>query len=229
MDVTLWAFDKKRNSTKQPETAGTKMQGELKQNFTLTGLEVTFNFGKQLYAPVFNYCHIPNLRRYYFITDWYYNAGLWVAVCAVDVLATYKTQIGVSRQYVIRAYSKYDASIVDTAYLTKARGILRNNATLTPTQFWGADAWGNNGTVVIGVVGANQSSAGAVCFRVFHGRTFPQVRFPRNCKKHLLTLRNISYPVDGSLSCSADFPKVLQLLLLRWDGGHLTLPGQRVF
>lgn len=177
MDVTLWAFDKKRNSTKQPETAGTKMQGELKQNFTLTGLEVTFNFGKQLFAPVYNYCHIPNLRRYYFITDWYYNAGLWVAVCAVDVLATYKTQIGVSRQYVKRAYSKYDSSIIDTAYLTKARGILRNNATLTPTQFWGADAWGNNGTVVIGVVGANQSSAGAVTYYAMAMSTFGAFMF----------------------------------------------------
>lgn len=172
MDITLWAFDKKRNSTKQPTTTGTTLQGELKQNFTLSGLEITFNLGRQIYTPTYNYCHVPNLRRYYFITDWYFNAGLWVAVCAVDVLATYKTEIGNSRQYVTRAYSSYDASIIDTAYLTKADGILRNNGFLTPTAFWGADAWGSDGTIVVGCVGANNGAIGAVTYYAMQMSTF---------------------------------------------------------
>lgn len=140
------------------------MTGELKEDFTLTGLEVTFNLGALLNTPTFNYCYIPNLRRYYFITDWYYTKGLWVAVCAVDVLATYKTEIGNSRQYVTRAYSSYDPDIIDTAYITTCDNIIRNNDSITSTTFWGASAWGNNGTVVIGTIGANSGAVGPVSY-----------------------------------------------------------------
>lgn len=172
MQIELWSFDKKRNSTKIPPVSGTMLNGELKQNFTLTGLEITFNLGKQIYAPTYNYCHIPNLRRYYFVTDWYYNAGLWVAVCAVDVLGTYKTEIGNSYQYVTRANSSYDPSIIDTAYLTKGNGILRMRDILSPDTFWGASAWSNDGTVVIGTVGANGASIGAVTYYAMQMSTF---------------------------------------------------------
>lgn len=172
MQIELWSFDKKRNSTRIPPISGTTLSGELKQNFTLTGLEITFNLGKQIYAPTYNYCHIPNLRRYYFITDWYYNAGLWVAVCAVDVLGTYKTEIGNSYQYVTRANSSYDSSIIDTAYLTKGNGILRMRDILSPDTFWGASAWGNDGTVVIGTVGANGAAIGAVTYYAMQMSTF---------------------------------------------------------
>lgn len=164
MNIQLWSFDKKRNSTKRPTGAGATMTGELKEDFTLTGLEVTFNLGALLNTPTFNYCYIPNLRRYYFITDWYYTKGLWVAVCAVDVLATYKTEIGNSRQYVTRAYSSYDPDIIDTAYITTCDNIIRNNDSMTSTTFWGASAWGNNGTVVIGTIGANSGAVGPVSY-----------------------------------------------------------------
>lgn len=172
MDIRLWSFDKKRNSTKLPPIEGTLVQGELKQNFIVTGLEVTFNFGKEIYAPGYNYCYIHNLRRYYFITDWYYNSGLWVAVCAVDVLASYKLQIGNSIEYVTRAYSSYDASIIDTAYLTKGDGITRDSNFLTPALFWGADAWGSDGTIVVGCVGANNGAIGAVTYYAMQMSTF---------------------------------------------------------
>lgn len=172
MQAELWSFDKKRNSTKLPPIAGTQLDGQIKHDFSVTGLEMTFNFGAQLYAPTYNYIHIPNLRRYYFITDWYYTAGLWVAVCAVDVLATYKTEIGNSMQYVERAYSDYDPTIIDTAYLTKGEPVYRMNGLLAPNLFWGASAWGNNGTVVIGVVGANAGAIGAVTYYAMQMSTF---------------------------------------------------------
>lgn len=164
VNCQLWAFDKKKNSTKLPTGAGTAFTGELKEGFAVTELEICFNFGAVVNAPVYNYVHINELRRYYFIMEWYYSGGLWYAVCAVDVLATYKTEIGNSTQYVTRAYSNYDPNILDSAYLTKADNITRMNATLTPTDFWGASAWGNNGTVVIGVVGGDASAIGAVTY-----------------------------------------------------------------
>ena len=172
IECELWSFDKKKNSTKTPPVSGYKQAGELKQNFTITSLEITFNLGNTTYPPTFNYCKIKELRRYYFITNWYYNAGLWVAVCAVDVLATYKTEIGNSRQYVTRAYSNYDPNIIDTAYLTKADNLIRMYDVVTPSTFWGASAWGNNGMVVCGIVGANASSLGAVTYYAMAMSTF---------------------------------------------------------
>lgn len=164
IDLYLWSFDKKRNSTKLPTTTGDKYEGELKQNFSLIGLEVTLNMGQVLYTPTYNYAYIPNLRRYYFITDWVYTAGLWVAVLAVDVLATYKTEIGNSKQYVTRAYSSYDPNIIDTAYPTKADGLVRTSNSLTPSTFWGASVTGTQGLIVLGVIGSSASSIGAVTY-----------------------------------------------------------------
>lgn len=172
MNIQLWSFDKKKNSTKVPPVSGYTVSGELKAPFTLTGPEITFNLGAQTYAPTYNYCYIPNLRRYYFITDWHYDSGLWIAVCVVDVLASYKTEIGNSRQYVERAYSKYDASLIDSAYLTKGENIERFNSFVSSTNFWGASAFGNNGTIVIGVVGSSSFSTGAVTYYAMSQATF---------------------------------------------------------
>ena len=172
MNITLWSFDKKKNSTKIPSASGNTLSGELKTPFTLTGLEIKFNFGKQNYAPTFNYCYVPNLRRYYFITDWYYEGGLWIAVCAVDVLASFKTEIGNSRQYVERSYSNYNASIIDTAYLTRGDDITRLYGVITANTFWGASAWGNSGTIVLGVVGSSSYSTGAVTYYAMSQATF---------------------------------------------------------
>ena len=173
MTILLWSFDKKKNSTSIPPAGtGAIFAGELKKNFTITELDITFNFGDVDFAPTYNYCFAPNLRRYYFITNWIYQAGLWVAHCVVDVLGTYKTEIGNSQQYVERAYSNYNPNILDTAYITRADDLLRMYGTITPSTFWGASAWGNNGTIVIGVVGASSYSTGAVTYYAMSQATF---------------------------------------------------------
>lgn len=172
MNITLWSFDKKKNSTKIPSVGGAVFAGELKQNFSITELDVTYNFGTVLAAPTYNYCYIPSLRRYYFITNWMYNSGLWVSHCVVDVLGSYKTEIGNSQQYVERAYSTYNPNILDTAYITTADNVLRMYGTIVPSDFWGASAWGNNGTVVVGVVGASAYATGAVTYYAMSQNTF---------------------------------------------------------
>lgn len=172
MNITLWSFDKKKNSTKIPSTAGNVVSGELKDPFAITELSIKFNFGQLYNAPTYNYCYIPNLRRYYFIINWLYDSGLWIAVCAVDVLASFKTDIGNSRQFVERSYSKYNADIIDTAYLTRSNDIVRMYDLLTTSTFWGASALGNNGTVVIGVVGSSSSNTGAVTYYAMSQSTF---------------------------------------------------------
>lgn len=168
----LWAFDKKKNSTKQPTDSGTAYTGEIKEGFSVSELAICFNFGQTINAPIYNYMHIDELRRYYFIMDWKFAGGFWYATCAVDVLASFKTEIGNSMQYVTRAYSNYNPNILDSAYITEADNLIRLYDLLTPANFWGADAWGNNGTVVIGVIGSNASSVGAVTYYAMQLSTF---------------------------------------------------------
>lgn len=161
--VALWSLDKRRNSTKQPNTVGAYFEGELKSAFSVSGFEMKFNLTDQLVAPTYNYCYIESFRRYYFITDWYYDSGFWYAVLAVDVLASYKQEIGGTSQFISRAYSNYNPLIIDASYPTTGT-VTRSSDSLTPAEFWGASPTGANGLIVIGVVGASASGIGAVTY-----------------------------------------------------------------
>lgn len=172
MNIQLWSFDKKKNSTKVPPTSGANFTGNLKEPFSVSELTISFNFPNQTFSPTYNYAFIPNLRRYYFITDWAYNGGLWYAACVCDVLGSYRIEIGSSRQYVERAYSNYNPNLIDTAYMTRSEDIARLNGVLTSTTFWGGSAWGNNGTIVLGVVGSSSLSTGAVTYYAMAQTTF---------------------------------------------------------
>lgn len=201
IDLYLWSFDKKRNSTKIPVTDGDHFEGELKQTFTIIGLEVKLDLGHFLVAPTYNYAYIPSLRRYYFITDWVYSGGLWTAVMAADVLASFKTEIGNSYQYVTRAYSSYNPNIIDSAYPTRADTISRSNDSISPASFWGASVTGAEGLIVIGCVGSSTSSIGAV---TYYGLTMANFRAFINSMLSSPNWMNIS---AGEIS--ADLQKAL--------------------
>lgn len=171
VNLELWAFDKRVNSTKLPTTgSGAAFIGELKEPFAVTELTVSLNLGAQLVAPIYNYARVEELHRYYFITDWAYTGGLWYAHLAVDVLGTYKDEIGSSRQYVTRSASDFDANLIDSAYITKPSNIYRLYSLVTPRDFYGADVYGTQGLVVLGVIGSSSGAVGAV---TYYAMSFP--------------------------------------------------------
>ena len=68
----------------------------------------------------FNYAKIEDFNRYYFIENWTYSGnGFWSASMRVDVLASYKEQIGLSMQYVLRSASRGDNTVADSIYAVK--------------------------------------------------------------------------------------------------------------
>ena len=69
---------------------------------------------------LFNYCYVEDFGRWYFIRNVTYELGTWQFDLEIDVLATYKTAIGSSTQYVLRSASEFDGDIIDSAYPTKA-------------------------------------------------------------------------------------------------------------
>lgn len=169
--INLYQIKKRLNSTRVPTLPGTPVLGELKQDFTLTGMTVRFQFSSPDDVPAYNYAYIPTLSRYYFITDWYYTRGFWNAALAVDVLASNRDDILNSTQYVARSTSHFDSALIDTAY--PATGAAQHDSKgLSPASFWGADASGNNGTIVLGVICSDSDSIGAVTYYAMSMATF---------------------------------------------------------
>lgn len=117
MNITLYSFTKRKNSTKLP-TGGTTYTGTLKDNTSVVAPSITFSFSS---FPAYNYAYIQEFSRYYWITDkTQVSNNIWVLSFKVDVLASYKTEIGSSSKYILRSASAYDGNITDIKYPTKA-------------------------------------------------------------------------------------------------------------
>ena len=165
--VSLYNFTKKRNSTARPTTPVITETGEIKEDFTPLNFEMTFSFSDNGRIPVYNYAYVPNFSRYYYITDWVYVAGLWRGAFTVDVLATYKSDILASNQFVARCASEKQTGLPDTAYPTiggSNRG-LSGDVTVNQSSFWGADF--EDGTFVVGILGNTNRNIGCVTYYAF--------------------------------------------------------------
>lgn len=154
--VILYSFSKKENSTAIPSGGGTAFNCVLKHESSIIEPTISLDIGTDN-APVYNYAYIPAYNRYYFITEWtWIDNRLWSADMKVDVLATYKSEIGSSSLYVVRCASAYDGTVVDdlypiTADVTEARSLLSMNKSVTGSYvvgFFGADG-GTTGMINI--------------------------------------------------------------------------------
>lgn len=122
LNVILYNFNKKENSTKRPTNlTGSTFPCLIKDiDSILTPVIELDETAANSSIPLFNYAFIPSFRRYYFIDDISFSLGTWSISMHVDVLATYAADIFNSRQYVARSATEFDLTIPDTAYLTKA-------------------------------------------------------------------------------------------------------------
>lgn len=112
--VTLWTFTKKVDSTAQPSGTGTDFSCNILTPADITAPLVEITASADLTA--YNYAYISNFHRYYWIEGISFDKGIWILSLAVDVLATYKTQIGAQSLYVLRAASSYDGDVSDNYY-----------------------------------------------------------------------------------------------------------------
>lgn len=117
--VNFYTFTKRENSTAQPSGSGTSLSCEIRYTSSILTPEL------QLTSPInnpsnLNYAYILTFGRYYWVTDWSYDRGFWYCRLTVDVLATYKSQIGSSSQYVVRSASAYNQYLNDAIYPTRS-------------------------------------------------------------------------------------------------------------
>lgn len=150
MSITakFYTFSKRENSTKQP-TGGAQYNILLKDDCSITNPVITLSGAN---PRQYNYAYIQDFGRYYFVNDWVCNHnGLWTAHLSVDVLATYKTDIGASTEYVLRSASQFDGDIIDSLYPTKPAITETRTSTVRPFTVGTSQ---NPGTMsfVIGVI-----------------------------------------------------------------------------
>ena len=127
MDIIVYSgFSKPINSTKQP-SGGQTISVFLKHPtsvvnpvFRITGFDTSWNY-------------IQWGNRYYYVRDIVIMTETQAEyICEIDVLATYKTTIGASSQYVVRAASAYNGAINDALYpMTAVRTMQKTNPTVS--------------------------------------------------------------------------------------------------
>lgn len=157
MTITLYSFIKRENSTARP-SAGTSFDGQIRFDCTIVSPSVVFSAQN---LSGYNYAYIPAFSRWYFIRNWSFSDGLWIAEMECDTLATYRDQIGASEQYIIRSSAEYDTYITDTYYPAKTdKTVITEESYQQP---WYPKV--NSDSYVVGIVGDNtKNGTGAVSY-----------------------------------------------------------------
>ena len=146
--VQLYTLSKRDNSTKQPTGTPAEYDCILKDGCSIFTPAIKLDLGLATDPSIYNYAYIPAFGRYYFIEDWFFTDRLWIANMRVDVLATYKTQIGNSSLYVMRAAGAHNGDIIDTLYPAKTGCSYASDTKSNPWQ---------SSCFIVGVVSADAS------------------------------------------------------------------------
>lgn len=165
MTIKTWSsYNKRRNSTAAPASAGTTHTVTLKRPTSI----IHPVFVLDTYSLSDNYLQWGS--RYYFIDDIILlNNDLAEYHCTVDALSSWKTAIGNSSEFVARSAITYDGILPDTFYP------VQNGCTYSDDQFDVSSQMEKvNGTFVIGVVGPTPAS-GSIGYYALSASTFSQL------------------------------------------------------
>lgn len=152
LSVTVYKFPKKINSTKLPEIGTPQYTFDmtlLKDSCDMFAPTLQWNQGLTSFPFVPNYVYIPLFERYYFINSVTWKDGIWTFQCVVDVLASFKTQIGQQSLYVLRSASSYDTKILDTTYIATSQTTFDINQLSSPWETTDLES----GKYIVGVAG----------------------------------------------------------------------------
>ena len=164
--VSLWRITKKENSTYRPTGNAAIYQCVSNAGFDILSPDIPLNIGLTENPTAWNYAYIAAFNRFYFVTDWRVQNGMWWCSLKCDVLASWRDEIGGQVLYVDRSAAEFDGDIVDTTY----PGTADFSVTSVPFILTDSDqhAWKTNGaysdgTFIMGVIG----KGGAVNFWAF--------------------------------------------------------------
>lgn len=120
MLVRFWTFSKEVNSTARPSTSSVEasITGTLRENCSIASPVIGFTAGAVADFARYTYAQIGIFGgRYYFVDNWTWADGLWIASMRIDPLASFRNEIRASSQYVTRSASYFpNNGIMDSAY-----------------------------------------------------------------------------------------------------------------
>ena len=178
MQIMLYKFSKRPNSTMQPEpgSAQKTLECYIKDECSFLSPVLRFNTGvltSGTFSPsAYNYAMIPYWQRYYYIMDWQWVNGAWEAYLKVDPMASFKTEIGNTSAYVVRCAdaNHFDGNIIDTFYPTTVQTLLSHISFNPP--------WYNriiqNGCFVVGIINNDATTyrMGSVVYYAMYNTEF---------------------------------------------------------
>ena len=177
--IYLHKYSKRVNSTANPGPGGIigsiYTQIELKDATNLYTPTLIFKTGNwtssgDIKNPMeYNYCYIPDFKRYYFIRTWSWILGRWECSLEIDVLGSHKSAIGDTTAYVLRSASEYNSYLIDTKYPTKSTMGTQSQAQAT---IWRTNFYSNtvlDGYFVLGIVNKDSSAIGATAYYAADG------------------------------------------------------------
>lgn len=175
--VNFYTFAKRKNSTKRPTGSPTTYNCVLKEGCSIIAPIIGLDIGLTANPNQYNYAHISAFGRYYYVSDWAWENRLWWATLAVDVLATYRTQIDNTTEYVVRtSVGNYvDGSIPDTMY--PAKSVLQTNLSFADSSLlpmWATNY--NDGCYVVGIINNDKYSIGAVSYYLLLPNGFKELK-----------------------------------------------------
>lgn len=163
-DIAFYKFNKNENSTKIVNVAGDTYKCALIEPTDIINPRIALKHDN---PTEYNYARISIFNRYYFVNNWSYSGGRWVALLNVDVLASFKDEIGRQRQYVIRSSARSDGTIIDTLYPTKANPTTTFTTAENPFVSTLAE-----GVFIVGIINGDTSAVGAVSYYAFKSSAF---------------------------------------------------------
>ena len=150
VEMTFYRTGKQAWSTFIPEYSNTdtKVLGEIFEPYDILSPTIIINNEAMIYPEghipytinEYNYVYIDTLDRYYWIKDWVRNNGLWYGYCAEDVLASFRSDILNTTQYVLRSSTTYDNSIIDYNYTYKLSDYIVNSVGMDRVE-GGSGSW----------------------------------------------------------------------------------------
>lgn len=170
MVINLYSLNKRENSTLRPSGSGTAFNGVLRDGCDIMSPIVGFSIGKSAAPTAYNYAYIPEFARYYFISSWSWDRGIWYAHMTDDVLASWRDSIGGSTQYVLRSSAASDGSIVDSYYPMTANHSTSFVGLQEP--WFGTTNPLTGGSYVVGIINKDSSTLGAVAYYAFSNSEF---------------------------------------------------------
>lgn len=165
ISVGFTTESKRENSTKQ-RTMSTTQNCLFKNGCSMLYPTLLLELDTDTF-PEYTGFKIEN--RYYNVTDIKsVRQNLFEISGEVDVLATYKTEIGNATEYVTRAAGAYNPYVIDTKYPALA------DTDLVPHYFTGLST-DIEGTYVVGIVGTATDNPSMVTYYAFNAYTFSEL------------------------------------------------------